>query len=63
MKLDRFESFMTGLLVGFAVGGLMWESVAEIMTIHRLQEAAIEAGAGEYDRVTGEFQWRSGTSE
>lgn len=57
MKLDRFESFMIGLMVGFGVGGLMWGAVAEIMTIDRLQEAAIEAGVGEYNGVTGEFQW------
>ncbi len=50
MKMDRFEAFMIGISVG-------WMAVASIMTTNRLQEAAIEVGVGEYNRVTGEFQW------
>lgn len=63
MKLDRFESFMMGLMVGFGIGGAVIGAVAETMTQSRFQKDAIEAGVGEYDGVTGEFQWRSGTSE
>lgn len=44
MKLDRFESFMMGLMVGFGIGGIMLGAMAETMTKSHFQKDAIEAG-------------------